>query len=60
MRKVYYLTVKVELDIDGDEETATDVVQELDYEFKSTTPGNVVADTEIVDIETSQEYKDRN
>ena len=59
MIKTIYLTVK--LDIETDDESDMDyIVQEMDYDFKSTVPDGKVVDTEIIHFESKEDFEERN
>lgn len=52
-RMVVELTVKVEIIVDQNDITASEVIDEMDYNFTSQTDGAKITDTEIIDF---QEY----
>ncbi len=59
MIKTIYLTVK--LDIETDDESDMDyIVQEMEYDFKSTVPDGKVVDTEIIHFENKEDFEEKN
>lgn len=59
MKKVIYLTTRLEIEL-GTETDMNDVVNELDYNFKSTIPDAKVLDTEIVHFEWQEDFEEKN
>ena len=58
-KKVIYLVTRLEIEL-GTETDMNDVVNELDYHFKSTIPDTRVIDTEIVHFEWQEDFEERN
>ena len=59
MKKVIYLTTRLEIEL-GTETDMNDVVNELEYDFKSTMPDAKVLDTEIVHFEWQEDFEEKN
>jgi len=59
MKKVIYLVTRLEIEL-GSETDMNDVVNELDYDFKSTIPGAKVLDTEIIHFESQEDFEEKN